>query len=165
MRETGKGGFGMSRGMAAALALGALAVWPRPAAFAEEEGAGKAAAPVPAEAPKTPQVPPQGETIFGQHMMTQQEMADHRARMHAAKTPEEREKIRQQHHQQMVERAKQRGISLPEQPLGPPAGAGRGMGLGRGMGAQGMGRGMGPPAGAGGATSPPGTPDAAKQPE
>ena len=147
------------RCIVAALALGVFAVGPGLTAFAEEEGAGKAAAPV-AEAPETPQVPPQGETIFGQHMMTQQEMADHRARMHAAKTPEEREKIRQQHHQQMVERAKQRGISLPEQPLGPPAGAGQGMGMGMGMG-----RGMGPPGAARGATAPPATPDAARQPE
>jgi hypothetical protein len=162
MRETREGGFGVSKRIAAALALGAFAVSPAPAAFAEEAGAGKAAAPVPAEAPKAPQVPPQGETIFGQHMMTQQEMADHRARMHAAKTPEEREKVRQEHHQQMVERAKQRGIALPEQPMGPPVGAGQGMGKGMGMG---MGRGMGPPGAAGGATPPPATPDPAKQPE
>jgi hypothetical protein len=90
------------------------------------------------------------EPVFGRQMMTEQEMAAHHARMRAAKTPEEREQVRQAHHQQMVERAKQRGITLPEQPMGP----GPGHGMGRGMG-PGKGRGVGPPGGTSGEPSAP----------
>jgi len=115
-----------------ALAFTAFAVSIGAAAFAEE---GKAPAPGPAETVGSPPgVTTPAEPIFGREMMTEQEMAEQRARMRAAKTPEERERVRQEHHQQMVERAKQRGIDLPEQPVGPPAGAGRGMGMGSGMG-------------------------------
>lgn len=64
--------------------------------------------------------------IFGHQLMTSEEMAEHRARMRAATTAQERERIRTEHHAQMLERARQRGVTLPEEP---PA---RGMGGGRG---------------------------------
>jgi hypothetical protein len=112
-------------GLAAALALAGL-----PASGDAPDAKGKQAAPSPA--------PTADDPVFGWQMMTEQEMAAHRARMRAAKSPEEREKIRQEHHQQMVERAKQRGITLPETPPGPPPGRGMGRGMGPGMG-------MGPP--------------------
>lgn len=115
--------------LAAAVALTGFSAWGD-----APEGGGQGAAP-------SATAPAPDEPVFGRQLMTEQEMAAHRARMSAAKSPEEREKIRQEHHQQMVERAKQRGITLPEQPMGP--GPGRGMGPG-------MGRGMGPPGGAGG---------------
>ncbi|HEX6734345.1 MAG TPA: hypothetical protein VF096_06000 [Azonexus sp.] len=72
------------------------------------------------------------EPIFGSQLMTQQERNEHRLKMHSAKTAEEREAVRAQHHQQMLERARQQGVTLPETP--PPQGAGRGMGPGMGMG-------------------------------
>jgi hypothetical protein len=115
-------------GLAAALALAGLSA----SGDAPEEKRQPAAPPVTAPAPDEP--------VFGWQLMTNEEMAAHHARMRAATTPEEREKIRQEHHQQMVERAKQRGVTLPAQPLGPPPG--------RGMG-PGMGRRMGPPGGTG----------------
>lgn len=78
------------------------------------------------------------ETVFGSQLMTQQERNEHRLKMQSAKTAEERETVRSQHHQQMVERARQQGVTLPETP--PDRGTGRGMGPG---GGQGMGAGTG----------------------
>ena len=68
--------------------------------------------------------------VYGSQLMTQQERTEHRTKMRTAKTAEEREQIRKEHHEAMKERAKVRGVTLPEEP---PARAG-GMGLGGGMG-------------------------------
>lgn len=70
------------------------------------------------------------EPVYGSQMMTEQERAEHRTLMRGAKTAEEREKIRAEHHEKMMARAKQRGITLPE----PPPMRGRGPGAGRGPG-------------------------------
>jgi hypothetical protein len=76
--------------------------------------------------------------VYGSQIMTQQERIEHRNKMRAAKTLEEREQVRADHHRQMVERAKERGVTLPDEP---PArggmGPGGGMGLGGGMGPRG----------------------------
>jgi hypothetical protein len=72
------------------------------------------------------------EPVFGSQLMTDQERAEHRTLMRGAKTTEEREKMRAEHHQKMVERAKQRGVTLPDTP--PMRGMGRGPGAGRGPG-------------------------------
>lgn len=74
------------------------------------------------------------EVIYGSQLMTQQEQAAHRAKMRSLKTNEEREAFRLDHHKQMLERAKDRGVTLPEEPLNrgrmgagpnnPPAGGG-----------------------------------------
>lgn len=78
------------------------------------------------------------EQIFGSQLMTAEERAAYRAKMRAANTLEEREQIRCEHHERMVERAKAQGITLPEEP---PA---RGMGSGNmGPGGGGMGPGGG----------------------
>ncbi|WP_407279361.1 hypothetical protein U5817_00730 [Aromatoleum evansii] len=82
--------------------------------------------------------------IFGSQMMTAQERLEHRDRMRAANTLEEREKIRAEHHEQMVKRAKERGVTLPDEP---PMRGGAMMGPGGGMGSGG---GMGPGGGMGG---------------
>ncbi|HWQ68914.1 MAG TPA: hypothetical protein VN494_02985, partial [Patescibacteria group bacterium] len=71
--------------------------------------------------------------------MTPQERADHRAKMRAAKTTEEREKIRMEQHKLMQERAKARGVTLPDEP--PAMGGGMGHGGGMGPGGGGMGPG------------------------
>lgn len=68
------------------------------------------------------------ERIYGSQLMTQQERNEYRARMRAAKTAEERERIRAEHHAAMQARAKERGVTLPEEP---PA-RGRGTAPGRG---------------------------------
>ena len=70
--------------------------------------------------------------IYGSQMMTTQEREAYRERMRSAKTAQERERIRQEHHEQMVLRARERGITLPDQP--PMRGGGMGPGPGRGPG-------------------------------
>jgi hypothetical protein len=72
------------------------------------------------------------EQIFGSQLMTPEERAAYRDRLRAAKTAEEREKIRQEHHELMEARAKERGVTLPEEP--PPSGMRPGDGMGPGGG-------------------------------
>lgn len=90
-----------------------------------------------------------GEQVYGSQIMTQQERLEYRNRMREATTQEEREQIRVQHHEQMRERAKERGVTLPEDPPARGMGGGMGSGAGGGMGS-GAGGGMG--GGAGGGT-------------
>lgn len=59
--------------------------------------------------------------IYAYQMMTQQERDEYRNRMRTATTVQERERIREEHHAQMLARAKERGVKIPE---GPPAGMG-----------------------------------------
>lgn len=81
--------------------------------------------------------------IYGSKLMTSQERNEYRNRMRAAKTAQEREQIRAEHHEQMKVRAKERGVSLPDVPpsgRGPGAGAGGGAGGGGGGGGGGRGK-------------------------
>lgn len=75
------------------------------------------------------------EPIFGSQMMTNQERIEHRNKLRAAQTLEEREKVRLEHHEQMKLRSKERGVTLPDQPPAQGGGMGRRAGPGGGMGA------------------------------
>jgi len=82
------------------------------------------------------------QQIYGSQLMTQQERDAYRNKMRSAKTYEEQQRIRNEHHEQMKVRAKERGVTLPD---APPAGHGPGMGPGPGGGmGPGGGGGMGP---------------------
>ena len=81
------------------------------------------------------------EPIYGSELMTEKERNEYRERMRSAKTQQEREKIRSEHHDRMLARAKERGVTIPDQP--PAKGAGNGPGGGMGPGAGGMGTGGG----------------------
>ncbi|UCV28012.1 hypothetical protein [Ferribacterium limneticum] len=83
------------------------------------------------------------EPIYGSQMMTKQERMEHRTKMNAAKTAQEREQVRLEHHEQMKLRAKERGVTLPDDPPQQGGGMGRSMGPGGGMGGMGPGGGMG----------------------
>ena len=73
------------------------------------------------------------EQVYGSQIMTQQERLEHRERMRAAQSDEERQAIRNEHHAQMQERAKEMGVTLPDEP--PADRGGRfGFGPGKGMG-------------------------------
>jgi hypothetical protein len=85
------------------------------------------------------------EQVYGSQLMTSQERAAYQTKMRAAKTSEEREQIRAQHHKEMQVRAKQQGVTLPDEP--PAKGMGGGMGPGGGM--DGMGPGGGGSGGGG----------------
>lgn len=82
--------------------------------------------------------------IYGSQLMSNQERVEHRNKMRSAKTAEEREQVRLQHHEQMQLRAKEQGVTLPDTPPAQGGGQGRGMGPGGGMGGMGSGGGMGP---------------------
>lgn len=70
------------------------------------------------------------EQVYGSQLMTIDERNEYQAKMRAAKTAEERELLRANHHQSMQERAKARGMTLPDEP--PAQGGGMGMGPGGG---------------------------------
>jgi hypothetical protein len=73
----------------------------------------------------------QEDQIYGSQLMTQEERTEYHAKMRAAKTVEEREQIRNEHHEIMQDRAKKLGVSLPDEPSYNRGG--RGMGSGSGM--------------------------------
>ena len=58
------------------------------------------------------------QQVYAGQLMTQQEMFEFRERMHNARTPQERQQIRNEHHQQMQARAQAQGFSLPDIPPG-----------------------------------------------
>jgi hypothetical protein len=72
------------------------------------------------------------EQVYGSQLMTQKERMEHRAQLKAAKTIQEREQIRKAHHEKMQQRAKEKGVALPDMPA-KPAGGGM-MGPRGGMG-------------------------------
>jgi hypothetical protein len=51
--------------------------------------------------------------IFGPELMTEEEQTAYRARLRGAKTPEERENIREERRRQLQSRAKEKGVTLP----------------------------------------------------
>ncbi len=72
------------------------------------------------------------EQIYGSQLMSPQERAEYREGMRSATTLEERERIRDEHHESMKTRAREQGITLPDEP--PQRGMGMGAGPGRGLG-------------------------------
>jgi uncharacterized membrane protein YgcG len=77
------------------------------------------------------------QPIYGSQMMTNQERMEHRTKMNATKTTQEREQVRLEHHEQMQLRAKERGVTLPDTPPTQGGGMRQGMGPGGGMGSGG----------------------------
>lgn len=78
--------------------------------------------------------------IYGSQLMTQDERNEHRAKMGAAKSAAEREQVRKEHHARMKERARERGLTLPDEPSAGASGMGGGTGIGPGDGGGGLGR-------------------------
>ncbi len=89
------------------------------------------------------------EQIYGSELMTKQERMEHSTKMQNMKTKEERERYRMEHHKAMQERAKERGVTMPDSPQmrngmdggGMDGGSGGGMGGGSGGGGGGGGGG------------------------
>ena len=85
-----------------------------------------------AATPATPAVPAvpaaDKEPIFGSQLMTQEERLQFRNQMQNATSVEEREKIRIQHRELMLERAKAQGVTLSDTPMMMRNGAGKGPG-------------------------------------
>ena len=55
-----------------------------------------------------------GQRAYGWQLMTEEERLQHRERMHSAKSYEEQEQYWQEHREEMLERAKERGVELPD---------------------------------------------------
>jgi hypothetical protein len=86
------------------------------------------------------------QQVYGYQLMTNEERMEMRNKMTTAKTAEERERIQAEHHERMKIRAKEQGVTLPDQPMmkGGAMGKGTGMGAGAGSGQkQGSGQGRG----------------------
>lgn len=81
------------------------------------------------------------DQIYGSQLMTEQERLEHRTQMRNLKTVKERETYQLEHHKRMQERAKEKGVTLPDEPMMGPGGMGPGPG--------GMGGGMRPGGGMG----------------
>ena len=62
------------------------------------------------------------ERVYGYDLMTEKERIEYQDRMRAAKTDQERETLRLEHHKQMQARAKAQGKTLPDVP---PVGRGQ----------------------------------------
>ncbi|MDD2886015.1 MAG: hypothetical protein PHT48_13360 [Dechloromonas sp.] len=73
-------------------------------------------------------------TVRGSQLMTQQERLEQRVKMNAAQSPDARQQLRQEHHEQMEKRASERGLTLPDTPAAQGAGMRQGMGPGAGRG-------------------------------
>ncbi len=56
--------------------------------------------------------------VYGWQLMTHEERAAVQARLRAARTPEEADRIRRENHAAMQARARERGVSLPPPPTG-----------------------------------------------
>ena len=99
-----------------------------------------------AATPATPAVPAvpaaDKEPILGSQLMTQEERLQFRNQMQNATSVEEREKIRIQHRELMLERAKAQGVTLSDTPMMMRNGAGKGPGMNNGS-SSGSGQGKG----------------------
>lgn len=93
------------------------------------------------------------DRIYGSSLMTQQERNEYQNQMRQLKSEEERANFRDQHHEQMKQRAKAQGKTLPDDVSanrgGPGKGQGQGMGMGQGMGQGGQSMGAGKGSGGG----------------
>lgn len=69
------------------------------------------------------------DQIYGSQLMTEQERIEHRNRLRNMKTDKEREAYQLEHHKRMQERAKEKGVALPSEPMGRPGGMGPGGGM------------------------------------
>jgi hypothetical protein len=74
------------------------------------------------------------DPIFGSQLLTDAERIEHRTQMRSLKTAKERTAFQLEHHKRMQERAREKGLTLPDTP--PASGKGLGAGTtGGGMGA------------------------------
>jgi outer membrane PBP1 activator LpoA protein len=78
------------------------------------------------------------EQVYGSELMTTHERVKYRAKLRAARTVGEREKIRKAHHEVMKGLASERGVSLADEPPVRGSGMGGGSGLGPGDGGAGL---------------------------
>ena len=76
------------------------------------------------------QVQPQ---IYGSQLMSDAERTEYQSKMRSLKTDKEREALRLDHHEKMKVRAAEKGITLPNSPVGAGPGPKVGAGIGTGL--------------------------------
>lgn len=74
------------------------------------------ATPAPGAVSKTGPAGSTNPAVYGWQLMTPEERDAYRAKLRAAKTANERAKIRAEHHKEMEARTKERGVTLPPGP-------------------------------------------------
>ena len=72
------------------------------------------------------------DQIYGSELMTQTERDQYRTQLRTMTKEQDREAFRLQHHKQMQDRARVKGVTLPNEPPASKAGAVGGMGGGAG---------------------------------
>ncbi len=75
----------------------------------------------PQSTPPEPRPAATSQSVYGWQLMTPEERLAYRTKMRSLATESERQAFRAEHHELMVARAKDRGISLPETPPAQPA--------------------------------------------
>lgn len=70
----------------------------------------------------------------GRQLMTPEAQNEQRTKMRNATSAEERKEIRKAHHEKMKETAKEKAVTIPDNPPTRGQGGGMGAGQGRGMG-------------------------------
>jgi hypothetical protein len=65
-------------------------------------------------------------TVRGRELMTEEEREKHRQEMRSKADAEERERARREKHEEMNERARERGVELPDEPIPQRGGGPRG---------------------------------------
>jgi hypothetical protein len=103
--------MGLRRTLAAGIVASVIALAGLSASADDPQAAAEGAAP---SATPPAESPAREEPVFGHQLMSKQEMAAYDARLKAAKTPKQREKVIEEHHTRMTEIAKKRGITLRE---------------------------------------------------
>ena len=56
------------------------------------------------------------EHVYGWELMSDEEFSEHRDKMRSLETREERQAYRKEHHEEMMKRAKEKGVELPDCP-------------------------------------------------
>jgi len=74
------------------------------------------------------------DQIYGSELMTEQERQEHRNKMRSFKTEQEREAYQLEQHKRMQQRAKEKGVTLPDEPPTRPGYMSPGGGMGPGGG-------------------------------
>ena len=79
--------------------------------------------------------------IYGYDLMSPKERNEHREKMMSMRTEQERTAYREEHHKLMQQRAREKGVEIPDAPMmrgtGPGFGSGQGIGGGGGGGGRG----------------------------
>jgi hypothetical protein len=79
------------------------------------------------------------EFVYGSQIMTLEERKEYQVKVRAATTEAEREQVRREHHARMKARARERGVTLPDEATAGASGMGGGSGIGPGDSGAGIG--------------------------